>query len=531
MSGRGLAALALIAACSGASDDPDLDGWRAERASRNAALEAYVASHATEVEAFERGDMTTVGIPMVAFRLLPELFPEYWGAPRQGLQPLGFEPDGRALPLGLGYAPAPLPGGATINVVGPACGECHLGRVVGPDGTILRLVGAPSNRFDGSGLIRAATLLTVTSPRFSAAAFREALARKPPGWVYGDAALAEVEARERALFAQPEVSDALLAELKTRTMAVARRAALSLDAHTYAAPDAPPQRGQTGFMDLPSMLSLAMLDEATLASPDLLDAMLPRAPAVADMMGTWLMHERPAWKWDGLSEVPLYANLAVGLVSVGDPTRLNLDNARKVTRLVADLPPPPYPFDVSAPRAARGARLFEAHCASCHHPGSTEIFPPSRTGTDANRAQAWRPRALAVFLARLRVVCSADDCAGPGGQPWPDGQLFRATGGYMALPLRGLWATAPYLHNGSVPTLLQLLEPKRRMAQFYRGNLAFDEREVGFVWDRWEPGAMLVDTREQGLSNAGHDTPEYLGIDWAAQPDATADLLDYLKTL
>ena len=112
-----------------------------------------------------------------------------------------------------------------------------------------------------------------------------------------------------------------------------------------------------------------------------------------------------------------------------------------------------------------------------------------------------------------------------------DASLFRITGGYMALPLHGLWATAPYLHNGSVPTLRQLLTGGR-VAQFYRGNYEYDEEGVGFVWDRAEPGSALYDTRLDGLSNTGHDTPEYLGgVDWAHEPEKTADLLEYLKTL
>src|SRR5262249_26355095 len=101
----------------------------------------------------------------------------------------------------------------------------------------------------------------------------------------------------------------------------------------------------------------------------------------------------------------------------------------------------------------------------------------------------------------------------------------------MATPLHGVWASAPYLHNGSVPTLYHLLT-RERPAQFFRGSVAYDQDKVGFVWDHWEPGAAIFDTGLSGQSNAGHDTAEFLGdVDWRAEPDKTADLLEYLKTL
>jgi len=96
-------------------------------------------------------------------------------------------------------------------------------------------------------------------------------------------------------------------------------------------------------------------------------------------------------------------------------------------------------------------------------------------------------------------------------------------GEYKARPLNGIWATAPYLHNGSVPTLVALLEPAaRRPATFHVGSTEFDPQAVGFVDD---PGFPVFDTSLPGNGNAGH---EYASTLSAAEK---ADLLEYLKSL
>ena len=85
---------------------------------------------------------------------------------------------------------------------------------------------------------------------------------------------------------------------------------------------------------------------------------------------------------------------------------------------------------------------------------------------------------------------------------------FRKTYGYANHPLDGIWARAPYLHNGSVPTLRDLLEPPdRRPAAFYRGYDVYDRVNVGFVSDVPQEGGrdfFRYDTTVPGNSNAGH---------------------------
>jgi hypothetical protein len=102
---------------------------------------------------------------------------------------------------------------------------------------------------------------------------------------------------------------------------------------------------------------------------------------------------------------------------------------------------------------------------------------------------------------------------------------------YKARPLNGIWTGAPYLHNGSVPNLYQLLLPAdQRDKTFYIGSWEFDPVNVGYVTHE-EPGAFLFDTTLEGNSNSGH---EY-GTGYDGLPPLTEDdiwaLIEYMKTL
>lgn len=101
-------------------------------------------------------------------------------------------------------------------------------------------------------------------------------------------------------------------------------------------------------------------------------------------------------------------------------------------------------------------------------------------------------------------------------------QNYRSTDGYVNMPLDGIWLRAPYLHNGSVPTLEALLLPgPMRPKTFFRGCNDFNPHTVGFDCSE----GFLFDTSLTGNSALGHD----YGVDLSSQ-DRTA-LIEYLKTL
>ena len=104
--------------------------------------------------------------------------------------------------------------------------------------------------------------------------------------------------------------------------------------------------------------------------------------------------------------------------------------------------------------------------------------------------------------------------------------------GYRARPLTGIWATAPYLHNGSVPTLYDLLlPPAQRPATFFVGSRSYDPVKVGYVTTASADNGFQFVTRDAagpvvGNSNAGHD----YGNSGFSEADRLA-LVEYLKTL
>jgi hypothetical protein len=183
-----------------------------------------------------------------------------------------------------------------------------------------------------------------------------------------------------------------------------------------------------------------------------------------------------------------------------------------------EVSPPPYPYAVNADLAAQGKTIFESTCASCHSfdgERTGTVIPFTEVGTDPSRANHWTQTAAAAFRA------------------FPDEQanLFpnvRDTDGYTAVPLDGLWARSPYLHNGSVPNLAALLTPPdQRPTTFYRGFDLYDTEAIGFISEGEEASqaGFLLDTRVIGNGNQGHT----YGTD--LDDEEKRSLLEYLKTL
>ncbi len=241
--------------------------------------------------------------------------------------------------------------------------------------------------------------------------------------------------------------------------------------------------------------------------------------------------------WDGnnasLSERNLSAALGAG---VNERTVDHASLARLVGWL-ADLEPPASPYINHLDQAAveRGRRLYMAECATCHgHQGDKgyvyrgarlgQIEPISYVATDRGRLDSYTP--LMEKYQKDRLFCT---------EPEHRFRQFKKTDGYANMPLDGLWLRAPYLHNGSVPTLKDLLAtPAERPMAFRRGadHITLDPVNGGFAAppclpdDTAEPGvrSFCFDTRQPGNGNGGH----LYGTDLA--PAAKADLLAYLLT-
>jgi hypothetical protein len=105
---------------------------------------------------------------------------------------------------------------------------------------------------------------------------------------------------------------------------------------------------------------------------------------------------------------------------------------------------------------------------------------------------------------------------------------------YKARPLDGIWATPPYLHNGSVPSLYDLLSPAaERPKILYLGSHEFDPVKVGIIVQPFT-GASTLDTSKPGNSNGGHEFSDRPGpgvVGRYLTPEERHELVEYLKTL
>ena len=181
-------------------------------------------------------------------------------------------------------------------------------------------------------------------------------------------------------------------------------------------------------------------------------------------------------------------------------------------------PPPNYPFALDGAKATAGKAIFDQQCATCHASDRTGTpLPLADVGTNRDRIDTWGKD---FAVAANKVV---------GGMGIERKGLVEAPLiGYNVQYLDGIWLRAPYLHNGSVPTLRDLLEPvDRRPKVFYRGYDLYDPVRGGFVStgaDAEREGTKF-DVSQRGSGNGGHT----FGV---TLPDTDKDaLVEYLKTL
>ena len=239
-----------------------------------------------------------------------------------------------------------------------------------------------------------------------------------------------------------------------------------------------------------------------------------------DMMAIWNQKQRQGFSYhsDGINtslrEVVLSSALGTGTT----PKEINLESLNRIEEWLREVTPPVYPFVIDRDLAQKGAEIFANNCASCHGFNSDQlgqVLPLDQVGTDANRLLHW------TASASEAMNNYADN------YPW-DFSQFRKTDGYVAPALDGVWAKAPYLHNGSVPSLLDLLnKPSDRPKQFYRGYDVYDQDRVGFISSgaAAKKSGFLVDTTVKGNDNSGHEFGTELNL------EDKKSLIEYLKTL
>jgi hypothetical protein len=249
--------------------------------------------------------------------------------------------------------------------------------------------------------------------------------------------------------------------------------------------------------------------------------------------------------YDGNTNSILERNIgqALGMGAVFDPktykSTLRIENLHWLEVLTHKLSAPKWPVDVLGPidetKAKAGEKIFNEMCRDCHQ---NRLFDLTEVGTDPQRANSFGqpvsstggkpfPKAVQPILDNLKRQAFEDDGISPADQKTMDAPhvIWRATGQYLARPLTGVWATAPYLHNGSVPTLWHLLHPDQRPGTFITGNPEYDPEKLGYVTSG---KGWPFDTSQPGNSNIGHAGDKY-GTNLTEEQKSA--LLEYLKTI
>jgi mono/diheme cytochrome c family protein len=261
----------------------------------------------------------------------------------------------------------------------------------------------------------------------------------------------------------------------------------------------------------------------------------PLPPAGLYMPGKtpawWLAKRKQFYYWDGF----VRRSIREGMMQF---TATPANSAEQIKNFEPDfdsiyawilsLKAPQYPWPINKALAARGSAIFINNCAQCHGSYGPGGKYPEKTvelreiGTDP-----------------LRLVAFSRDFRQHLGESWfgEYGELKTILDpkGYVAPPLDGVWATAPYLHNGSVPTLADLLNPDQRPKAWRRSPDGYDQQKVGIEVETLaeapnSTGPAVVrnyyDTSLPGLGNGGHRFPPKP----LSERDQKA-LLEYLKTL
>ena len=276
-----------------------------------------------------------------------------------------------------------------------------------------------------------------------------------------------------------------------------------------------------------------------LRNDDLTAARKPRElglhdDAVEDVPAWWLLKKKKTMYYTGATPADSVRSLMQFMMH---PLTLSsqFDQSepafRDIQKYLQSIEPPKYPFEIDVQKAKRGELLFLDNCAKCHGTYGNDwtypnrIIPLKEIGTDPKRFEnIGKPFGEAYNKSWFAQEAPA--------------KPIRETDGYQAPPLDGLWATAPYFHNGSAPTVWNVLDsqsrPKRFTRSYETNEVDYDKVHLG--WNIQDvpkddiPSTSIerrkiYDTAEPGRSNGGHTYGNHLS------DEERTELIEYLKTL
>ncbi|MBP2459348.1 MULTISPECIES: cytochrome c [unclassified Rhizobium] len=448
------------------------------------------------------GSEASTGPPYWVFKALPVMYADKLGPAGWGHFGMLYEKPGDDLPIGVSRRIV-----SGVDRVWLNCSVCHVGTYTLPNQTERHLVyGAPSNNLRLQEFILFFIDLG-SDPGFTADRLIAAINSPEVG--------GHLNAFEQVVYRYvifPRLQ-AAFADLGKRLTFVARQEKWG------------PGRVDT-FNPYKSLQFNFPMDAASIS-----DAALNGS---SDYPSIWQQRPREGMNlhWDGNNNSVAERNLSAALGAGVTPVTVDRSSIRRIEQWMWDLPAPQFPAKVDVDAAERGREVFSDTCAGCHgmktggtYSYNTDHFKRlGRTvaladiGTDRGRWASYTPD----FAAAQNQLYA--------GYPWRF-KRFHKTNGYANHPLDGIWARSPYLHNGSIPTLRDLLEPSsQRPARWYRGSEVLDLARVGYRSDDAAPGdqLFLYDTSKTGNSNRGHEGKAYGTELSGADKDA---LVEYMKTL
>lgn len=441
-------------------------------------------TYATDEDHFRYGSIGSdvVGVPYWVFRAMPDICPADLPG---GYASLGvIQEPGHPTPIGFSMRKV-----GPVDIVGPNCALCHTASVrATPTADPMVITTGPAHQLNLMGYFRF-LFACGRSPNFTPANVLSAIDRYT--------SLSWTDRLIYRFVVVPQLRTALAEKGQKFDSIVAGR------------PDWGPGRVDTFNPYKVLVFNLDMKNDHSIGTARFMSVWNQ-----AEQEGTW--HH-----WDGnndsLDERNYSAAIGAG-VSL-DPPSFDFKGLDRVKQWLLWHAPPRYPFPVDLAAAATGKPIYDRMCASCHDPAGEHfgtVTPQPKVGTDPERMLAFDKE----MAARMNTIGA--------GYPWGF-HRFRSTNGYANHSLEGIWLRAPYLHNGSVPTLDDLLKPvDQRPKSFFAGNDVYDQVHVGFVGNvpaNATRSFIEFDTRQPGNSNAGHVYGASL-----SDEDRHA-LLEYLKTL
>ena len=279
---------------------------------------------------------------------------------------------------------------------------------------------------------------------------------------------------------------------------------------------------------------MAHRDPATLAWSN--TAMLDLPPAIVvpvDVPPWWRMAKKTAMFYSAAGRGDhARTMMAASLLCTDSVAEAQTIDAAfvDVRAWISTMSAPAWPFPVNGDLADRGKQVFYTSCASCHgtygkggvYP--TEVVPLTDVMTDSTLALG------ASQFASAYVQWFSESF-------WGETSRLDPQEGYVAPPLDGIWATAPFLHNGSVPTIEAVLDSTKRPTYWTRtfDSTDYDQARVGWNFTPLDHGQAqeplvtdrikIYDTTLYGYGNGGHLYGD------ALTPDERLAVIEYLKTL